>query len=416
MVSTGVSSPWIAATAAHGADQGAATRIADAYTPAPQHADPPTSSIIQTAAGLFSLAFIAVPGMAMAQGGGSAADGGTSISRAIRNLTDDSHDGTEDVGSGSALSAHDHSTSSMPPRQEADATHNAAAAKAGVPDAVATPKASDPPAAGDEVPWYDSIEQRSKDINDGFRTGLNRYTDQANGILNANPLSRYHARGELGGYHWTFDPLNFKLEPYITLRANEIAAGARGEMSMLRWGMQNEHHFGEWTRTQGVRGDIYAREEIRKGESIRLNGLHPEDVNAHFAGPRVELFQQWKLADGHDWKLSADVSVGASEDFLTGTPIAYARSIQRAENAKITQPWFGQGSHLRLETEEGIQENLHDGNTSPYYRAFGGVTKPIPIHFRGKTHSVEVEAGLQAEGHREEPFKVAPQVRARVHW
>lgn len=375
---TFVLSPWAAATTSE------ATSV-DLYVPASTHTEsaPIGNAGMQAAACVISLAAIALPGMSSAQAAEATPPPPSSISRI--------HRPTEASGS--------QSKDDRAQTESSDAQANE---------------------AGPDVPWYDPVERRAHDLNDGLkgiRGGVDEYAGKLNSALNANPVARYEATGHLGEYTWKFDPLSSKVDPYLTLRLNKWGAGVRAETSVLRGSLAKENTLGEWTRTQGLRGEVNARYEIGRDASLKLNGIHVSDLDNQFVGPRVEAFQQWRRLDSGPWKLVADFNVGVQHDFLTGTPLTYGRALQRIDNEEITKPWLGNGSRFRAELEEGVQHDIHRGDTRPYYRAMAAVGKPIQFKFwTAKPHTVDIEAGLQAQGTKEEPFEVKPIVRARVHW
>lgn len=296
----------------------------------------------------------------------------------------------------------------------------------------AAPTVTAPPTPPDDVPWYDPLEQRAHDINDGFKgfkDNVGAYATKLERKLNDNALGNYHAAGTLGDYHWTFDGMHVHVDPYITLQANRVGAGVRADAELGRAVLQKTVTEGDWSRTQGVRADLYTRLEVGQGASLSVKGLQSEAPHGHFFGPRMEMFVHWKRDGEHDWKISADVNAGTSIDFSNNAPVTYVRGLQRFENDQLTRRWLGEGSRLRVELEEGVQYSPGNasvdgspvvgrasGHAEPYYRAFGGVGKPVPFSFRGKKHTVDVEVGLRATGSRQEPFTMAPQVRARLHW
>ncbi|MBM3461737.1 MAG: hypothetical protein FJX76_06505 [Armatimonadetes bacterium] len=268
-----------------------------------------------------------------------------------------------------------------------------------------------------DVPWYDPIEQRARDFNDGFqglRGKMDGYTKKINDTLNDNTLARYETGGTLGAYQWKFDPLSFKVEPHLTLRVNRWGAGARAEASLLRGSLDRKDQVGEWDRVQGVRAEVLARRELGAGAKLNLKGISPDNLDTQFAGPRMELFRQYQRA-GSEWKQTYDFNVGASHDFLSDTPVTYARALQRFDNETIAQRWLGEGSKLRIELEEGVQHNFASNETRPYYRAFTGASKPVTLKAFGKSAKLDIEAGLQVQGTTDRPVEARPIVRARVH-
>jgi len=397
---TFVISPWAAATSAE------ATSV-DLYVPTATYSEaPPSGSVgMQTAACVIGLAAIAIPGMSSAQAAEAAPPPPSSISR-IHRPNDAASESKEEK---------DSPTSAGQAKAKAEA-----APRAGDPQGV--PQAADPttPEQAPDVPWYDPVERRARDFNDGLkgiRNGVDEYAGKLNHALNDNALSRYEASGQLGDYTWRFDPLSSKIDPNLTLRLNRWGASVRAETSIVRGSLSKQEKLGDWTRTQGLRGEVNARWELGRDASLKLNGIHVSDLDYKFAGPRLEAFQQWSRLESGPWKLVADFNVGVQHDFLTGTPITYGRALQRIDNDQITRRWLGDGSYFRAELEEGVQHDLHTGNTAPYYRTMAAVGKPYQFKlFTSKPHTVDVEAGLQAQGTKDQPFEVKPVVRARVHW
>lgn len=270
----------------------------------------------------------------------------------------------------------------------------------------------------EDVPWFDSVEKRANDINDGFRGikgAISSYTEAVNRKLNDHPLAQYRASGELGSYTWKFDPLSMKVDPYVTVRVNRFGVGVRGEMSVARASLEKHDTVGSFTRSQGVRAEIFARAEVGTGTKFDLEGLKGDPNHSGFAGPRIEAFQQLRNDSG-SWKQTYEFNVGASHDLTTQTPLAYMRAVQRFENDQVVRPWLGSQSRVRVELEEGIQRNWGTSETSPYYRFFAGAARPIPLSIRGHEGKVDVEAGLQAQGNKDRAVELKPVVRARLHF
>lgn len=272
------------------------------------------------------------------------------------------------------------------------------------------------PAAEGDVPWFDSMEKRASDINDGFRGlkgAMSSYTEAVNRRLNDHPFNQYRTSGEWAGYTWKFDPLSFKVDPYVTVRVNRFGVGVKGEMSAARASLEKRDTVGSFTRAQGVRAEFFVREEIGTGAKFDLKGLQGDPNHSGFAGPRIEAFQQLK-DDSGPWKKTYEFNAGASDDLTSHTPLAYFRAVQRFENDTVARPWLGSQSRVRVELEEGIQRNWSTGDTNPYYRFFAGAARPIPMTIRGHEGKVDIEAGLQAQGNKERALELKPVVRARL--
>lgn len=248
-----------------------------------------------------------------------------------------------------------------------------------------------------------------------FKSTIGAYTQRLNDTLNDHSLNQYRASGTLAGYTWKFDPLTFKVDPYVTTRISNFGVGVRGEVSALRGSIEKSDTIGEYARTQGVRAELYVRQEVGTGARLDLKGIKGDSRSAEFAGPRLEAFTQLR-SDGTSWKQTYEFNAGASHDVHTGTALTYLRAMQRFENDTLARPWLGDGSRVRLELEQGVQVNATNGDVNPYYRAFAGAGKPVTLTAFGQEVRFNVEAGVQAQGNRDRSFEARPVVRARTHW
>lgn len=266
---------------------------------------------------------------------------------------------------------------------------------------------------------YESAKERARQVGEtvhGIKQGVKDAGVRVTNTLNDNPVSRYHAEGNVGDYTWVFTPARFNVDPYVTLQLNKAGVGSHNELSVAKVSLMKEDQHGEFKHSQGVRAEIVAHYDLGVGSNLSPGGFTNDATNGRFFGSRIEGYSRWSNNATHGWNITVDANAGYVASFTGAGSTVYARSLERFDNKDLGERLIGHDSKILAELETGVTHSLSDGSSNAYYRAFGGAEFPVSMKVRGKDHALMLDAGVSVSGNSHESAKLRPELRARIQF